>query len=525
MNVMTNLTTIDLLIFISYFLILIFIGFWSGRKKKKDATDFFLAQGKLSWYVIGFAMIAAGISSEQFLGTVGFAFSHGISVANWEWLNGPSLLVLIFIFIPFYLRKRVVTMPQFLEMRYDNRTRVLFAAITILTYVFINLAGVIYSGGFALNVIFGINLYTAIWSMTLLAGAFAIWGGMATVAWTNVFQSVLLLGGGLLVFVLGLIEIPGGVGAIVGTGDRSHLILPADDPHIPWTALIVLAFSTNIWYYCTNQTINQATLGAKNEWHAKIGIIFAGLLWITIAFADVFPGLIAYVLDPGIVPDSAYPFVVDRLVPAGLKGIVFAGLCGAIVSTIEALINAASTIFTIDLYPRFRREEPTQKELIRVGRITGGIILVTGAVWAPTVLKFGHIFSYFQECWAFIAVPVVVVFLAGVLWKKTTSRAAFWTLCLSFPMLILPYLLRIFHVEMNVFNVAGLVLIGTVIFIVILTFSGTRSGPVHGNFTWSINMSRIPMDSGMTGYPWYRGIVFWSLVMMAAYAFFYAIFW
>ena len=524
---MTTLSTIDLLVFIGYFLVLIFIGFWSGRKKKKGAKDFFLAQGKLSWYVIGFAMIAAGISSEQFLGTVGFAFSHGISVANWEWLNGPSLLILIFIFIPFYLRKRVITMPQYLEMRFDNRTRVLFAAITILTYVFINLAGVIYSGGFALNVIFGINLYTAIWSMTLLAGAFAIWGGMATVAWTNVFQSVLLLGGGLLVFALGLIEIPGGMDTIVGTGERSHLILPADDPHIPWTALIVLAFSTNIWYYCTNQTINQATLGAKNEWHAKIGIIFAGFLWIIIAFADVFPGLIAFVLDPGIVPDSAYPFVVNRLVPAGLKGIVFAGLCGAIVSTIEALINAASTIFTIDLYPKFRGGDPTQKELIRVGRITGGIILVIGALWAPTVMKFGHIFSYFQECWAFIAVPVVVVFLAGVLWKKTSSNAAFWTLCLSFPMLILPYLLRILNVEMNVFNVAGLVLIGTVIFIIVLTNAGSRSPtePIHSNFTWNINMSRIPMGAGIAAYPWYKSIVFWAVVMMLAYAFFYVIFW
>jgi len=218
---MEKLSNLDIAIFLGYFVILVFIGFWSGRKKKESAGDFFLASGRLSWYVIGFALIAAGISSEQFLGTVGFAFSHGISVANWEWLNGPSLLILIVIFIPFYLRKKVVTMPQFLEMRYDGKTRTLFAAITILTYVFINLAGVIYSGGFALNVIFGINLYLAIWVMTLMAGAFTIWGGMASVAWTNVFQSALLLGGGLLVFALGLFEVPGGMETIVGEGS-SH---------------------------------------------------------------------------------------------------------------------------------------------------------------------------------------------------------------------------------------------------------------------------------------------------------------
>ncbi len=522
---MEKLSTLDLVIFIGYFVILIFIGYWSGRKKKEDAGDFFLARGRLSWYVIGFAMIAAGVSSEQFLGTVGFAYSHGLSVANWEWLNGPSLLILVIIFIPFYLRKKVVTMPQFLEMRYDGRTRTLFAIITILTYIFINLAGVIYSGGFAVNVLFGINLYTAIWAMTILAGAFTIWGGMASVAWTNVFQAVLLLGGGLLVFVLGLFEVPGGMNEIVGEGSRSHLILPANDPNIPWTALIVLAFSTNLWYYCTNQTINQAALGAKNEWHAKMGIIFAGFLWVLIAFADVFPGMIAYVLDPGIIPDSAYPFVVNRLVPAGLRGIVFAGLCGAIISTIESLINASSTIFTFDIYQRFLKREASQKELIKVGRICGGVVLIIGALWAPMVLKFGQIFSYFQECWAFMAVPVAVVFVTGVLWKKVSGSAAFWTLCLSFPMLILPYLLRIFKVQMNVFNVAGIVLIITVLFIVLFTLIRKQKKTESTDLIWNLKMSKLPAEMTVKGYHWYKNLVLWSILMVVIYIIIYTVFW
>jgi len=522
---MGTLSTLDLVIFIGYFVILIFIGYWSGRKKMKDADDFFLARGRLSWYVIGFALIAAGISSEQFLGTVGFAFSHGLSVANWEWLNGPSMLILVIIFIPFYLRKKVVTMPQFLEMRYDGKTRILFAIITILTYVFINLAGVIYSGAFAVNVMFGVNLYTGIWAMTILAGVFTIWGGMSSVAWTNVFQSVLLLGGGLLVFFLGLFEVPGGMDTIVGEGSRSHLILPADDPFIPWTALIVLALSTNLWYYCTNQTINQAALGAKNEWHAKMGIIFAGFLWVLIAFADVFPGMIAYVLDPGIIPDSAYPFVVHRLVPSGLRGIVFAGLCGAIISTIEALINASATIFTFDIYQRYLKKSASQYELIRIGRICGGVVLIIGALWAPMVLKFGQIFSYFQECWAFMAVPVAVVFMAGVLWKKVNSTAAFWTLCLSFPMLILPYLLRIFNVEMNVFNVAGIVFIIIVLFIILFTLLWKKEEPERTDFIWNLKMSSLPSEATAKGYKWYKNLVFWSIVMVAVYIFIYIVFW
>lgn len=523
---MKSIDTSDILVFIGYFVVLIFIGYWSGRKKSKSAEDFFLAGGKLSWYVIGFAIIAAGISSEQFIGTVGYAFSHGISVANWEWLNGPSILILILIFVPFYLRRKVVTMPQFLEMRFNGKVRSLFAIITILTYVLINLAGVIFSGGYVLNVIFGINLYLAIWGITLLGGLFAIWGGMASVAWTNVFQSVLLLGGGLLVFVLGLFKVPGGLMEIVGEGSRSHLILPASDPNIPWTGLLVLALSTNVWYYCTNQTINQSVLGAKNEWHAKLGIIFAGFLWIFIAFADVFPGLIAFAMNSGIKPDSAYPYAVNTLVPAGLKGIVFAGLTGAIISTIEAIINATSTIFTFDIYNRFINKNAGHEKMIRTGRITSTVVLVLGALWAPMVLKFGHIFSYFQECWAFVAIPVAVIFVGGLLWKKSNSNTAFIILLLTFPMFAIPYVLRIMKIQMNVFNVAGFVLAGVILLFIILNLlSSKKIMKADQLITWNVSMIKLPSQLSFYNKIWYKNLLFWGFLMVMFYVLLYIIFW
>jgi SSS family solute:Na+ symporter len=525
-NDMEGLSRIDTIVFITYFILLIFIGFWSGRKKKKDAEDFFLAGGKLSWYVIGFAIIAAGISSEQFLGTVGYAYSNGLSVANWEWLSGPSILILILIFIPFYLRRKVVTMPHFLEMRYDGKVRTLYAIVTLITYVFINLAGVIYSGGYALNVLFGIDLLKAIWGLTILAGLFTIWGGMATVAWTNVFQSVLLLGGGLLVFFMGLFDIPGGLSEIIGEGSRSHLILPANDPNIPWTGLLVLGVSTNVWYYCTNQTINQATLGAKNEWHAKMGIIFAGLLWVLIAFADVFPGLIAFAMNKSIPPDSAYPFVVNTLIPSGLRGFVFAGLCGAIISTIEAVINASSTIFTYDIYNRFINTNATTKSMIRTGRITSGVILVFGGLWAPVVQRFGHIFSYFQECWAFMAIPVAIIFVGGLLWKKVSSRVAYITLLLAFPMFFMPYLLRLFSVEMNVFNVAGIVLFLMILLFIMLTLKyNQEEARDKQSFTWNVSLIKLPGEIAAQYRPWYKNLLLWGSVMVIIYILIYILFW
>jgi SSS family solute:Na+ symporter len=522
-----KLNVLDIIIFSGYFVILLFIGFWSGRKKNKKATDFFLTSKTLPWYVIGFSIIAAGISSEQFLGTVGFAYNYGLSVANWEWLNGPAILLLTFIFIPFYMRRKVITMPHFLELRYNGKIRTLFAIITILTYVFINMAGVIFSGGYALNKIFGLDLYVGIWGMSIIAGSFTIYGGMESVAWTNVFQSILLLGSGLLIFFIGLFIIPGGINTIIGEGTRSHLILPADDPEIPWTGLIILMISTNVWFFCTNQTINQAALGAKNEWHARIGVLFAGFLAIAIAFADAFPGLIAYVLNPNLeASDDAYPYVVNHLIPAGLKGLVFAGLCGAIISTIEALANASSTIFSFDIYKRWINKNANDKQIIFYGRIVGAAVLIIGTLWAPIVMRFGHIFSYFQECWAFIAIPIAIIFVVGVLWDGLTDRSAFWTLLLSFPMLILPYVLRTLEVDMNVFNVAGFVLVFTLLFTIstsLLTRKEKKSN--LQDYIWNISMLKIPKNIFPGKYYWFRKVGFWAIVMIVAYMTIYFIFW
>ncbi|MCG6924647.1 MAG: sodium/solute symporter [Acidobacteria bacterium] len=510
----------DLAVFVGYFAVFTAIAFWAGRKKKDDAADFFIQQNKLPWYAIGFSMIASGISSEQFIGTVGFAYSTGLSVANWEWANGPSMLILVFLFIPFYLRKKIVTMPHFLERRFDGRVRTLFAVLTILIYVFINLAGVLYSGGFALNRVFGINLYAAIWSIAILVAVFNIYGGMATLAWTNVFQASMLLGSGIVLSVIGVLSVPGGFAEVLGEGRRAHLILPASDPDVPWTALLVLMFSTNVWYYCTNQNINQSTLGARNKWHAQMGVILAALLWLIIPLADTFPGLVAYTLDPGLMADQAYFYVIGQLVPAGLRGLLFAVLCAAVVAAVQAGINGVSTVFTFDIFGRFVKDAD-QATLIRAGRLCSATALVIGAFWAPTVMRFEQIFSYFQECWAFVAVPVAATFVAGALWRRMNANAALVTLSLVFPMLAVPYLLRMFDVGMNAFNVAGLVAIATVALVVVLGFVTRPTGTEDDTMVFSFGGSKSDAVAG----PLYRRVGFWAGVMMLVYAGVYACFW
>ena len=226
--------------------------------------------------MIGFSTIGASLSTEQLVGVVGYAYSHGMAVANWEWLNFVGYSLLIGVFLPIYLRNRIVTMPEFLELRYSAAVRRMYAVVSVISYVFINLAGVIFSGAFLLEEMLGIPLVAGIWGLAILSGTLTVYGGMSSVAWTQVFQSALLIGGGLLVFFLGLNEVPGGWTAIVGEGERAHLVLPASDPELPWTAMVVLALSTGPWYFCTNQYINQNSLGPRTNgtrgwascWHA-----------------------------------------------------------------------------------------------------------------------------------------------------------------------------------------------------------------------------------------------------------------
>ncbi|MFC2123627.1 SLC5 family protein [Bacteroidota bacterium] len=527
------MNNLDFLIVTLYFIILVIIGVTAAlRRKKGTAEDFFITSKTLPWFVIGFSIIAAGISSEHFLGAVGYSYKYGLAVANWEWLNGPALIILIVIFIPFYTRRKIVTMPQFLELRFDGRIRTLFAIITILIYIFINLAGVIYSGGLAVKAIFGLdNIYTGIIALSLIGGLFVVIGGMESVAWTNLFQSILLLAGGLLVFFIGVYTVPGGLDGIINANENSHLILPADHPEIPWPALIVLMLSTNVWFFCTNQSINQAALGAKNEWHAKIGIILVGALGMIIPLADVFPGLIARALDLNIInsegsTDEAYIRVVEYLVPAGLRGLVFAGLCGAIISTIEALTNACSTIFTFDVYKRIGNKQRSDKNLIKAGRIATMIVLLVGAFWAPMVGKFEHIFQYFQQCWAFIAIPSMLIFVFGILWKKFSNDAAFYTLCLSFLMFLMPYFIQIFDIQTNAFIVAGYSLIIIFIFTLVVSYLTPKSVNKNAaDHTWKRDMMKLPASVHAGKKHWYQSVTLWAVVMIGMYLILYIFWW
>ncbi|MHC4157521.1 MAG: sodium:solute symporter family transporter [Planctomycetota bacterium] len=524
-----SLSPADYVVFFCYMIAVVLIGFWVARKEKATAIDYFLAGDNLPWFAIGFSMIASSISTEQFIGEVGFAYRYGMAVSNWEWGIFPAITIMLVFFVPFYLRRRISTMPEYLEYRFGSSTRIVFAVITVISYAFINLAGVLYSGGLALYSIFGVNLWLAVVILAVVAGAYTIAGGLASVVWTDVLQAILLLGGGLLIFFLGLDKV-GSWEAIRGTGDRAHMILPANHPALPWTGMAVLFLSTNVWYYATNQYINQRILGARNEWHARAGVLFSAFLGIFLTLAVCFPGLIAYRLFPNLEnPDEAYPRVVSALIGPlgfGLRGLIFAGLIGAIMSTIDSLVNSCSTVLTIDFYKRYWRKSASERSMIRFGRVSSTLVLMIGVLWAPVVGSWESIFGYFQECWFFMAVPIVVVFVSALLWKRANKFSATATLLLCLPLTLLPYFLHRFDINFNAFNTAGLLLVPVTGFHVAMAYlKPAPSQEKIDKWMWKPSMLRLPEAETAGNYPWYKRLLIWWVILLIVFITLFAIFW
>ncbi len=503
--------------FALYLLAFILTGLIAGRKRRTEAADFYIRQNHLPWYVIGFSLVAAGISSEQFIGTVGAVYSRGLVTANWEWGIAPAVIIMVVFFVPYYLRHKILTTPGFLERRFDKRVSLLYAILSVFIYVFINLAGVLYSGGFAMSQILGINIYVCIVIIAVIVGFFSIYGGMASLAWTSVLQASMLLGGGFLIFILGVNRIDGGLSAIIGEGERAHLIRPVTDPEIPWTALLVLMFSTNIWYYCTSQNINQSVLGAKNRWNGRIGLIFAGFLLLFVPLADVFPGLIAYRLNPELPKaDMAFVFVTQQLLPAGGAGIMYGVLIFSVVTAVLSGINGVSTIFTFDIYKKFSKKQVDDKQLMKMGRLFSAAVLIIGALYTPVVGSFKHIFDFFQECWAFVAVPISLTFLLGIFSKRMSAKLAFYLMLLTFPMFLMPYVVKLLGITMNIYNVAGIVWIIT--FLACLLYMFLVGNPDKYQEKTLFLFER-------TQGPWYKNIILWALVMVACYVTIYFLLW
>ncbi len=524
-----TLTAFEIGTFGVYIAAVLLIGYISGRKGRGTASDFFLAGRGLPWYVIGFSLIAASISSEQFIGEVGWGYKFGLAVANWEWLVWPAQALLLVVFLPVFLRNRIFTIPEYLTKRFGLAVGTAFALVCVVQYMIVNLPLVLYSGGFLINRIFGIDLRVAAWMLVAVAGSYTIFGGLRSAAWVDLLNGALLVGGGLLVFSLGLAAVPGGLKAVIGTGERAHLILPASHPDLPWTGILAVALVMGGYYYSTDQYITQRCLAAKSHWHGKMGVVLAAALALPLGLGVTWPGMIARAIEPGLPhPDGAYPFLVSRVVPVGLRGVIFAVLFGAIISTVDSLINATSSMLTMDIYKGVLRKDASDARMVKFGRRTGVLFLVFGALWSPMVGRFGSIFAYAQECWALMLAPIMAVFILAIFWKRMSRAAAVSGLFLALPMLVVVFLrqFRGFLASVNIFNLSGIVFVASLVLVAVISLITRAPDPESLRTTiWRREMVRLPEEETRGGYPWRKRVSFWFMIVVAAFVAIYAILW
>jgi SSS family solute:Na+ symporter len=589
-----HLGWLDYAAFGAYILVLSSIGFFAGRKEKENTAEYFLAGRSLPWYVVGCSYIAANISTEHFIGMIGAAYLYGICVATPEWSSIIAFSFLIWIFIPFLLSAKVFTTPEFLEMRFNSSMRTFFALVTVISNVVAFLAAVIYGGGLVLRGLFGWEgEFANVGSVVILgatAGFWAIYGGLKSVAWMDLLTLTIKLGGGLMVTVFGLWylsnQYDGSRSLVTGfevmierneakTGvfhqavqqnvtnmlsdaaakmaaggtngvteikyNRLSVIQPLTHQVTPWSHWVMSFFYIGLWYTVINQFMIQRVLGAKNMYHARMGIVLAGYLKLLLPFIIVVPGLIYFAMKPDFLTqlpwtdsrakaNNAYIDMVQTLIPVGFRGLLLAALFGAIQSTVSAVLNSTSTIFTVDFYKRHLRPRATEQEMVRVGVLAGVVFLVFAIVLAYLMdkLKF-NLFVYIQTLYTFFAPPFSAVFLLASLWRRINGVGALTAVIAGF---IFGILVKVYvdlpghPAWLEPYANQGILNWGFCMFacvVVSLLSAPPRPEQITDNLTFNWQKMRITGDLGAH---WYSNVAFWwflSVLGMLALIFIFGV--
>ena len=415
---------LDQIILIAYFLVVFGIGAYFFRRAR-TSQSYFLADRSVGWIAVGASLFASNISSEHFIGLAGSGASSGLAVGSFEWLAVFMCMILAWVFVPFYLRSGVYTMPEFLERRYGPACRWYLTSVSVIAYVVTKISVSLYAGALVLRAVAGWDFMTSATVMVIATGVYTIFGGLAAVIYTELLQAVVLLAGAIVLTFIGLDRV-GGMEALRATlpADFFHMVKPVDHPGFPWTGIFLGAPILGIWYWCTDQMIVQRVLGAKSEAHARGGALLCGALKILPVFVLVLPGLIARALYPDINGDDAYPTLLIRLLPPGLSGFMVAALMAALMSSLSATFNSASTLVTLDVY-KVLKPAATESQLVRVGRLVTVVMVALSMLWVPFIRYLStEVYIYLQSVQAYISPPIAAVFLIGVFWPRANRYGA-----------------------------------------------------------------------------------------------------
>ncbi len=559
-----NFELLDYLIFGLYALTILGIGLWVSRDKKgkqKNAEDYFLASKSLPWWAVGTSLIAANISAEQFIGMSGSGFALGLAIASYEWMAAITLLVVGKYFLPIFIEKGLYTIPEFIEKRYSTNLKTILAIFWIALFVFVNLTTVLFLGGKALDTIIGVGdgaiLLNSIVGLGLFAAAYSLWGGLASVAWTDVIQVIILIFGGLLMTYFALLNVTDSGSFIDGlkyvyekAPERFSMILSKGEIIKPnggdaWWDLPGLAvliggmWVANLYYWGFNQYIIQRTLAAKSLAEGQKGIVFAAFLKLIIPVIVVLPGIIAYVMnidesgfltassvDPGFIGaagnfanDNAAPWLIKNFIPVGVKGLILAALAAAIVSSLASMLNSTSTIFTMDIYKSHFNKKASDAKMVSVGRITAVVALIIAIIIAPQLGSLGQVFIFIQEYTGVVSPGILAVFLMGLFYKKATNNAAIWGAILSIPIAMYFKVApkgwneASIFVELPFMHQMGYTCLATIAIITIISyFEGNQDDPKGINLTKKLFATNKTFNIGA-----------FSVLLITA--FLYAMFW
>jgi len=549
------LSGLDYAAFGLYFVAICAIGFWMGRREKNESEEYFLAGRRLPWYVIGMSYVASNISTEHFIGMVAAACLYGICIAQWEWGNVMAFSILIWIFIPFLLSARVFTAPEFMEQRFNGFLRIFFAVVTVISNVVAFLAAVLYGGGLALHSLFGWNLYFSIAALGIVAGVWAAYGGLASVAWVDFFTMAVMLVGGIVVPILGLYALSGdahsiaegfrvllranraqdGVWAQAVAATAPHIVQQAQYDRLaifqpvthvvaPWPSVTFGFLSLSIWYNVINQFMIQRVFAAKNIYHARMGIVLAGYLKIVMPAIVVIPGLILFAMHPEILlqpwdkvrpeADKGYIQLLHALVPMGLRGLLLAALFGSVQSTVNAVLNSTSTVVTLDLYKRLINKTAADSHYVHFGIAATVFFLVISILLGCVINTIGSgLFVYIQELYAFFAPPFAAVFLLGILFKRINGIGASVAVVAGFTFGILMKV----YVQLAANPIAVVEPFGNqalfnwvfcVVVCVAVSLATAAPKPEQVTDTLTINWRHLNIFSGL-GDRWYNSVIFW----------------
>lgn len=525
-----QVTWIDVAIVVAYIVITIGIGVWFARGKN-DTESYFLGGRNFLWPLVGLSLFATNQSGSSFIGLSSSGYANGIAVFNYEWTGAVILVFFVVFFLPFYLRSRVYTMPEFLGRRFDNRSRYAHSAYTVLAETFIGLSVSLYAGGLALNLLFpSIPLWVTIAALGVIAGGYTVAGGLSAVVITDSIQAVFIIIGSIVITVLVFREI-GSLSEVreaAPAGDPFSLIQPASSSSaVPWPGLLTGILIIGIYFFCMNQIQVQRVLGARSLDDGRLGALLGGVLKLTLLFIIILPATMATALYPNLEnPDRIWPTLAFDLLPIGLRGLVLAALVAALMSSIDSTLNALSTVITMDFVSTFR-PDTSQQSLVLIGRISTALLLIVAITWAPQITNFQTLWGYLQAAVSYLTPSIVAVFILGIFWRRTTSLSSVVTIVVGISVGVVGFIMNevigVFQIHF-LYAAAILFAFSCLLMVVISLLTSPEPEEENEDLIWTLSLWHEETRE-LAEKPWYWNYRYWSVALLAVTAVIVIIFW